>query len=116
MTESLDPSPTETHPAAPADMPPIERGKVYESLGPRGEKLVLMTDETWVDMGTNIESIRQFARNRDRLLNEEKGNSASLEIQLADARRRLENLRAIRRAEKRPEVEKAFNMTGDTNG
>jgi hypothetical protein len=104
-------------PAQPAPQAPnIERGKVYESLGPNGENIVLMTNETWVDFGTNVESIRQIARNRDRLLHEEKGKTASLEIQLADARRRLENLRAIRRQEKRPEVERAVNELYATPG
>lgn len=98
-------------PAQPEAPPQLERGKVYESLGPNGEKIALMTHETWVDWNTGAESLRQVARNRDRLLNEERGKSASLEIQLRDAQRRLENLRAIRRAEKRPEVEKAFDLT-----
>ena len=109
MTEQTE-SPAQ--PETPAEaQPQLQRGKVYESLGPSGEKIALMTHETWVDFNTGVESLRQVARNRDRLLIEERGKTASLEIQVADARRRLENLRAIRRQEKRAEIEQAFDVT-----
>jgi hypothetical protein len=90
-------------PAPPAQT--LERGTVYDSTGPNGEKIVIMTHETWTDFGTYLESLRNIARKQDTQLKEVKAENKVLVAQAADARTRLENLRAVRRAEKRPEIE-----------
>lgn len=100
-----------TDPAQPA--PQLERGKVYESLGPNGEKIVIMTPETWEDMGTGMASVRQALSNQSRLLQESKAENKILLTRLSNVTDRLENLRAVRRAEKRPEVEAALNNLSD---
>jgi hypothetical protein len=89
---------------APASPGP-ERGKVYDSMGPNGEKLVIMTNDTWTDFGTNMQSLRQAVSHLSRKLKEAEISEKVLLARLADRETRLENLRAVRRAEKRPEVE-----------
>lgn len=99
-------------PAAPA--PTMECGQVYESIGPTGEKVVVMTHETWTDFGTYLESIRAIARKQDVNLKLVKAENAVLVKMAADDRTRLENLRAVRRAEKRPEIEALMETPTDT--
>lgn len=81
----------------------IELGKTYDSTGPDGEPIVIMLKETWTNLGTYIESQRQIMSNQDKRLKD------VLEIN-EEISRRLENLRAIRREEKRPEVESFLNI------
>jgi hypothetical protein len=95
-------------PASP--VPQLERGKVYESIGPSGEKIALMTHDTWVDFNTAVESLRQMARHFERSGKELKSDYDVLLKRFADTQTRLDNLRAVRRAEKRPEVEKYFEQ------
>lgn len=81
----------------------IELGKTYDTTGPNDEPCVIMLKETWVNLGTYIESQRQIMANQDRRLKE------VIEIN-TEISRRLENLRAVRREEKRPEVESFLNL------
>ena len=81
----------------------IEVGKTYDTTGPNGEPCVIMLKETWTNFGTYVESQRQVLANQDRRLKE------VLEIN-TEISRRLENLRAVRREEKRPEVESFLNI------
>lgn len=99
-------------PAAPA--PTMERGQVYDSIGPNAEKIVVMTHETWTDFGTYLESLRSIARRQDVNLKEVKAENAVLVKIAADDRTRLDNLRAVRRAEKRPEIEALIDVPTDT--
>jgi hypothetical protein len=92
-------------PVPQPEFPVLERGKVYESIGPKGEKVNIMTDETWTDFGTNMQTLRQALSHTARMLKEAQINEKVLLARLADRETRLENLRAVRRAEKRPEVE-----------
>lgn len=92
--------------------PPMERGKVYESTGPRKERIAIMTFESWEDMGTGIETLRQALSNQKRLKDEAINNYEVAMRRLTDVTTRLENLRAVRRAEKRPEVEQELNNLG----
>lgn len=81
--------------------PSLELGKVYDSTGPSNEQIVIMLKETWVNLGTFIESQKRQLKNLADLLKE----GGQLNEQLST---RLENLRAVRRAEKRPEIEALF--------
>lgn len=97
-------------------VPALERGKVYESLGPRQEKIMLMTEETWTDFGTNMASLRQALSHMTRKLKEAETDKEVAMRRLTDVTTRLENLRAIRREEKRPEVEAMFDFNTPTKG
>lgn len=110
MTDATDITPiTEDQPKlAP---PVLEREKVYESTGPQGEPVVIMLAETWADFGTNVASMRQIISNLSRKLEEAKVSEKVLLARLTDTMTRLDNLRAVRRAEKRPEVEAALGVT-----
>lgn len=102
-------------PAVPAQpIETMERGKVYDSNGPTGEKVVVMTHDTWTDFGTYLESLRSIARKQDINLKEVKAENAVLVKIAADDRTRLENLRAVRRAEKRSEIEALMETPTDT--
>lgn len=91
--------------------PVLERGKVYESVGPNGEKVNIMTEETWTDFGTNMQSLRQAVSHLSKKVKENEIGEKILLARLTDVQNRLENLRAIRREEKRPEVEAALGIT-----
>lgn len=99
---------------APPAAPTMERGQVYDSTGPNAEKIVVMTHETWTDFGTYLESLRSIARKQDTNLKEVKAENAVLVKLAADDRTRLDNLRAVRRAEKRPEIEALMETPTDT--
>lgn len=113
LSPASGPDPSTVHPAPLV----FKRGAFYECKGPQGEDIVVMSKDTWVDFNTGVESLRQMARSLDRKLNEVTAMKNSLEVSYADTRRRLDNLRAIRRDEKRAELEKELNIpTGDDNG
>lgn len=109
---------TEDQPVPPAQPSQLERGKVYESLGPNGEPVVIMTNDTWLDFGTNMQSLRQAVSNLSRKNKEYEIGEKVLLARLTDVQNRLENLRAIRREEKRPEIEAVLgvNSTPSTQG
>lgn len=94
--------------------PVLERGKVYESVGPNGEKVNIMTEETWTDFGTNMQTLRQAVSHLNRQLKEAHINERVLLARLTDRETRLENLRAVRRAEKRPEVEAMISSPNES--
>lgn len=101
---------------APVPPPQMERGKFYDSLGPSGESIVVMLHDTWLDFGTNYETARSIIRNLTRQLGEAKAGEKAAISRLADVQTRLDNLRAVRRAEKRPEVEKMLGVTPTKQG
>lgn len=81
----------------------IELGKTYDTTGPNNEPCVIMLKETWTNLGTYIESQRQIMANQDKRLKDVLATNEEIS-------RRLENLRAVRREEKRPEVESFLNI------
>lgn len=99
-------------PAAPVEPTPMQDGKYYETLTPDGKKMIVMTEKTWTDFGTNFESARQIIKNLTRQLGEAKAGEKAAISRLADTQTRLDNLRAVRRAEKRPEVEAQLGALG----
>lgn len=109
---------TEDQPVPPAQPPQLERGKVYESVGPNGEVVMVMTTETWTDFGTNMQSLRQAVSHLSKKVKENEIGEKILLARLTDVQNRLENLRAIRREEKRPEIEAVLgvNSTPSTQG
>ena len=92
-------------------MPILERGKFYDSIAPNGEKVIVMLEGTWIDFGTNVQTLRQALSNAAKKLKEAEIGEKILLARLADVQNRLDNLRAIRRDEKRPEVEAALGMS-----
>lgn len=81
---------------------PCRRGRVYSVLLAEGApRTVVMSLETWGDHGTNLESLRAIARKQNEEL-------VRVKAELTDAMTRLNNLRAVRREEKRVELEPFF--------
>lgn len=81
-------------------------GKVYQMANPANplQQLVIMSMETYVKQGTLLQSLRQVAQSQDKRIKELLAENKVLTEMIASTRTRLENLRAVRRAEKRPEV------------
>lgn len=108
MTESSQRL-TPTPPSTQAEFPNgnAEDGKVYQMANPANplQQLVIMSMETYIKQGTLMQSLRQVAANQDKRIKELLGENKVLAQMISDTRTRLENLRAVRRAEKRPEVE-----------
>lgn len=107
MTES-SPRLTPVPPSTEAEFPngSAADGKVYQMANPANplQQLVIMSMETYIKQGTLIQSLRQVAQAQDKRVKELLGENKVLTQLAADTRKRLENLRAVRRAEKRPEV------------
>lgn len=99
---------TEDQPA-PQDWK-MEANKVYQSVGPDGTEIAVMSWETWVNMNTGIESLRQALSNQSRLLKEREADYDAAVRRLADVTTRLENLRAVRREELRKDIEGQLNI------
>lgn len=100
--------PVEIQPEWPAG--PCIKGKVYVMDTPFSQRVIVMSEESWADFGTALASLREVAKHQDDRLKEVLAeNSASARL-LADAKDRLDSLRAVRRAEKRPEIEAQFNQ------
>lgn len=115
MTESsqrLTPEPPSTEAEFPNGS--AADGKVYQMANPANplQQLVIMSMETYVKQGTLIQSLRQVALNQDKRIKELLGENKVLTEMAANIRTRLENLRAVRRAEKRPEVVAELAATG----
>ena len=88
-------------PAAPA----IVDGQYYQTAGPNGEDCVIMTRKTWLDYGTLLEAQRLANKKLDdrvRELVEECNHHLTS----------LQNLRDVRRSEKRAELEGSLVLPG----
>lgn len=83
----------------------LQRGQAYDTTGPNDEPCILMTKDTWVDFGTYVQSIKNVAGKQDSRIKEQNASEKILLARLTDLQARMDNLRAIRRAEKRPEIE-----------
>lgn len=89
-------------------------GKVYQMANPANplQQLVIMSMETYIKQGTLIQSLRQVAQAQDKRIKDVLAENKVLTEMIASTRTRLENLRAVRRAEKRPEVEAQLKAAG----
>lgn len=85
-------------------------GRCYQMANPSNplQQLVIMSMETYMKNGTLINSLRSVAKQQDKRLKELLNQIAVCQSQLRDAQERLENLRAVRKSELRPEVEAAL--------
>lgn len=80
-------------------------GQYYATNGPNNESCVIMTRKTWLDYGTLLESMRRANKDLDARCKELADESKSR----GEA---LENLREVRRSEKRPEIEHGLVLPG----
>lgn len=83
----------------------LERGQYYDTTGPIGEPCVIMTRETWLDYGTLVEKQRSTMQDQDKRIKELLEEYQSL-LQSHN------NLRDVRRAEKRPDIEGSLILPG----
>lgn len=113
MTESL-PRLTPQPPDTPAEFPNgnASDDKVYQMANPANplQQLAIMSMEGYVKMGTILQSLRAVAREQDKKIKELIAENKVLVELEAKTRSRLENLRAVRKAEKRPEIEQLIEM------
>ena len=110
MDDYADGKPTQGSGQFPYGM--TEKGKVYQILWPEtNEKTIVMSLDTWADFGTLLQSLRAVAANQDRELKRVKAEHS-------DMHTKLENIRAVRRAEKRADIEQliAANDPSPTKG
>lgn len=86
-----------------------KKGKFYGVNDPVHEQdqLCVMLMETWVDVGTIIKQNEQVMKAQNGRIVELKAANDVLAAQLRDANERLNNLRRVRRKEKRAELEQA---------
>jgi hypothetical protein len=83
----------------------MKRGEYYDSLGPAGERIVMMTRETWLDYGTLVEKQRTTMADQNNRINELLEECRSITTS-------LNNLRDVRRSEKRPDIEGGLILPG----
>jgi hypothetical protein len=88
---------------------PALKGKVYVFDNAFEQRVITMSEESWGDFGTSLMSLREIAKNQDNRIKELLAENAACVRLLADAKDRLEALREVRRAEKRPEIEAQIN-------
>ena len=89
---------------------PCIQGKVYVMDTEHQQRIIIMSEESWGDFGTILQSLRQVAKNQNELITKLNVEASVRERMLVDAQTRLDNLRAVRRAEKRAEVEAELNL------
>ena len=93
--------------------------RVYQMANPANplQQLAIMSMETYMKTGTLIQGLRQVASQQDRRIKELLNTVTITQMQLKDSVDRLEALRDVRRAEKRPEVEAQLGLPpGSTAG
>jgi len=84
---------------------PAIKGKVYVMDTPFEQRVIIMAEDSWHDFSTSRESLRNIAAAQDKRIKELLAESGARERVLADTMSRLDALRAVRRAEKRVDVE-----------
>jgi len=86
-----------------------ERGKYYSLPDPihAGDRLVVMSYDTWADFGTQMETLRRAGVNLSKQVQELVGEKQILAMQAADFKSRLEAVQDARRKEKRKEIYQA---------
>jgi lipopolysaccharide biosynthesis regulator YciM len=89
--------------------------KVYQMANPANplQQMAMMSMETFMKSGTLIQSLRNVAKSQDKRLKELLNQLSVCQSQLKDAQERLENLRKVRKAEKRGEVEEMLDLPFD---
>ena len=87
------------------------RGKYYRLPDPihAGDELVVMSMITWVDFGTDMETLRRGGVAASKQVQELIGEKQILAMQAADFKSRLEAVQEARRKEKR---KAAYTETG----
>ena len=90
-----------------ADFPHVapQRGRYYVTDDNFGGQMVICSHDTWVDFGTTLESLRQMAAAQDKRIKELLAQVAAAGLASQESERRLENLREVRRNEKRADIE-----------
>jgi hypothetical protein len=83
------------------------KGRVYQLANPMNafQQVVVMSLDTYVDTGTLIQSLRGVATEQDKRIKELLQGEQVWASRVADLQNRLDNLRAVRRSEMRPEIE-----------
>lgn len=103
-----EPSPVST-PQSKAEFPNGDcvKGRVYQLANPCNafQQIVVMGLDTYTDTGTLIQSLRGVARDQDKRIKELLDEVTTWKTRFDQTLNRLDNLRAVRRSEMRPEVE-----------
>ncbi len=73
-------------------------------------RIIVMSEESWGDFGTMMQSMRNMLQAQDAKIRTMAAEGSARDRVNADLLSRLDALRAIRRAEKRPEVEADLNL------
>lgn len=102
--------PVEIQPEWPTG--PCIKNKVYVMDTPHDQRIIVMSEESWGEFGTLLQTLREVAKNQNQRILELVAESRASAVLLADAKERLEALRDVRRKEMRPEVEAQFNLKG----
>jgi hypothetical protein len=89
----------------PAEGFKMKTGEYYDTMGPSGEACVMMTRETWLNYGTLLEKMRETAKKQDERIRELVDESSHFQTS-------LQNLRDVRRNEKRAEIEGGLVLPG----
>lgn len=79
-------------------------------------RIIVMSEESWGDFGTMMQTMRNLLKAQDTKIKTMAAEGSARDRVNADLLSRLDALRAIRRAEKRPEVEAQMNLTPETQG
>lgn len=89
-------------PSKPWPNSPCEKGKFYGRADPihQGHKIVVMSDETWTDFGTLIETFKRTGTVQNDTINKQAAVIAQLTANVRDLQDRLEATRAARKKEK----------------
>lgn len=85
------------------------KGKVYV-MDSHGERIIIMSEESWGEFGTRQETMRRLLKAQDDKIKTMVAENAARDRVNADLLSRLDALRAIRRAEKRIDVEADMNL------
>lgn len=79
-----------------------QRGKYYGTPDPvwKGDQLIVMSNDTWLDFGTMVAKQRQVLKEQDDAINKQAAVIAQLTAKLNEVQDRLEATRAARKKEK----------------
>jgi hypothetical protein len=109
-------NPVEVQPDFPVGAP--IKGKVYvmdHTYAPDQKcRIIVMSEDSWGDFGTKFEMARRVLKAQDDKIKTMIAEGNARERVNADLLSRLDALRAIRRAEKRPEIEADLNLPKGT--
>jgi hypothetical protein len=96
------------------------KGKVYvmDHLPgtPDAARIIIMSEESWGDFGTHMATARALLQAQDTKMKTMIAENAARDRVNADLLSRLDALRAVRRAEKRVDVEADMNLPTEAKG